>query len=123
MPYQSKSDEYQAWKAFGILHAQRMKRSGAGRWSITVTGYKAPGRPVEKGEGSVRFVDYDNPIIQAICGLSPVRKWYALEFDDGRVETFNSVQGRVRRVAELTANDMFSTICGYCTIEFERKFT
>lgn len=66
-------------------------------------------------------IDYNDPIVQAVYGLPQIRKWYVLEFEEGRVETFNSVQGRLRRVAELTANGMFSTISGYRTLEFERK--
>lgn len=122
MPYQSKSDEYQAQKAFGILHAQRMKRSGVGEQSMRVKEYTVPGEPVGEDEVGPHLVNHGDPVIQAVYGVkSPRRVWYAVERTSGSVEIFNTETARAKFIIECYEKGHGDTIAKQYEVDFEVK--
>src|SRR4030095_8702664 len=122
MPYQSESDEYQAWKAFGILHAQRMKRNGVGESNMTVKGYITPDEPVEEDEVGARLINHGDPAIQAVYGVkSPKRVWYAVERTSGSVEIFNTETARAKFIIECYEKGHGDTIAKQYEVDFEVK--
>lgn len=122
MPYQSESDEYQAWKAFGILHAQRMKRSGVGERVMIVKEYTAPDELVAEDEVGTPLVNYGDPAVQAVYGVkSPRRVWYAVERTSGSVDIFNTETARARFIIECYERGHGNTIAKQYEVDFEVK--
>ena len=63
------------------------------------------------------MAEYTSDQWKHVLGTPVIRRWYTLNFEDGHVELFTLLTGRVRRVAELTSQALLDTVVSYDTID------